>query len=124
MAKIGLIRCERNATRCPLTGCLTCIQETRQGFLGYDRAELIGIFTCACPGEHLSGYAKILEKKGADAIHLSTCTFAHKAEGRWVMGNGLCAQPEKVMKKLAAAVSIPCIMGSAHLPDDYCPEVF
>ena len=53
-----------------MTGCLTCIQETRQGFQGYDRAELIGIFTCECPGDHLADYAKILESKGADAIHL------------------------------------------------------
>jgi predicted metal-binding protein len=107
-----------------MTGCLTCMQETRQGFQGYDRAELIGIFTCECPGDHLADYAKILESKGADAIHLPTCTFAHKKDAQWVLGNGLCAQPDTIMEKLAGVVSIPCIKGSAHLPEGYQPEVF
>ncbi len=124
MAKIGLIRCERNIGSCPLTGCLTCIQKTRQGFQGYDQAELVGIFTCSCPGDHLMDYAKILQKKGAEAIHLATCTFSHKEDGQWVLGNGLCANPDDVMQKLATSVSIPCIKGSAHLPQGYQPEVF
>jgi predicted metal-binding protein len=124
MAKIGLIRCARNAGRCPITGCLTCMQETRQSFQGYDRAELVGIFTCECPGDHVADYAKILANKGADAIHLTTCTFAHKEEDKWVMGSGLCAQPDTIMEKMAAAVNIPCLKGSAHLPEGYQPEVF
>jgi len=124
MAKIGLIRCERNVDRCPMTGCLTCLQETRQGFQAYDQAELVGLFTCSCPGDHLADFAKILQKKGAEAIHLSTCAFAHKEDGRWVMGGGLCAQPDDVMQRLAEAVGIPCIKGSAHLPEGYEPEVF
>ncbi len=124
VAKIGLIRCERNVGKCPMTGCLTCISETRQGFQEYDQAELVGLFTCSCPGDHLAGYARILEKKGAEAIHLATCAFSHKEDGRWVMGDGLCARPDEVMQKLSAAVSIPCIKGSAHLPEGYRPEVF
>ena len=124
VAKIGIIRCGRNVDRCPMTGCLTCMQETRQGFQGYDRADLIGIFTCECPGDRLADYARILENKGADAIHLTTCAFAHKEEGKWVQGSGLCALPDTIMERLAATVSIPCIKGSAHLPDGYRPEVF
>ena len=124
MAKIGLIRCERNIAKCPMTGCLTCIHETRQAFQRYDQAELVGTFTCSCPGDRLADFAKILEKKGADAIHLATCAFAHKADGRWILGGGLCVQPDDVMQKLAAAVRIPCIKGSAHLPEGYQSEVF
>ena len=92
MAKIGLIRCERNAVSCPMTGCLTCIQKTRQGFQEYGQAELVGMFTCSCPGDrdHLVHYAKTLQKKGAAAIHLVTGAFAHKENGQWVMGNA-CA---------------------------------
>jgi predicted metal-binding protein len=124
MTKIGLIRCERNADKCPLTGCLTCIRETRQGFNGYDEAELVGMFTCTCPGDDLAEYARVLRKKGAEAIHLSTCAFSHKGEGQWIMGDGLCVEPDSVMKKLSGAVDIPCVMGTAHLPPGYRPEVY
>ena len=124
MAKIGLIRCERNIDKCPMTGCLTCINKNKQGFDAYEQAELVGTFTCTCPGDSLADFAKILKKKGAEAIHLATCAFAHKEDGQWVLGNGLCAQPDDVIKKLAAAVDIPCIKGSAHLPAGYKPEVF
>lgn len=69
MAKIGLIRCEKNETRCPLTGCLNSLKNGVEGFCGHDQTELVGVFTCRCPGDGLADLAKILKSKGADTIH-------------------------------------------------------
>ena len=124
MANIGIIRCEKNEGRCPLTGCLKSLRGTREGFTGYDDAEIIGIFTCKCPGDNVVPFAKILKQKGADAIHFCTCTFAQKNEGGWVMGNGFCDHIDQIIKNTAEAVSIPCVKGTAHLPQGYKPEVF
>ena len=51
MTKIGIIRCEKNAEKCPLTNCLKTLRDTKEGFAGYEHAELVGIFTCRCPGD-------------------------------------------------------------------------
>ena len=90
MTKIGLIRCEKNEKRCPLTGCIKSLESQSQGFAMYDKAQLVGVFTCRCPGDDAIEMAKILKSKGADAVHLCTCTFAHKENVQWMMGNGFC----------------------------------
>ncbi|MFZ0484058.1 MAG: CGGC domain-containing protein [Desulfobacterales bacterium] len=124
MENIGIIRCEKNADRCPLTNCLKSLKGGQQGFSGYDKGELIGVFTCKCPGDNVINLGKILKKKGAEAIHFCTCTFAHKKEGEWTMGGGFCDHIDNILKGLSNEVKIPCIKGTAHLPDGYVPEVF
>jgi len=41
MANIGIIRCEKNEDRCPLTNCLKSLRNTQEGFINYDSGELI-----------------------------------------------------------------------------------
>ena len=122
MTKIGLMRCEKNENRCPLTGCLTSLQTCTQGFAGYAAAEIAGVFTCRCPGDDVVEKANILKSKGAEAIHFCTCTFAHKASNAWVMGEGFCDHLDELMAKVAKGAGIPCVKGSAHLPEAYQVE--
>ncbi len=124
MANIGIIRCEKNAERCPLTNCIKSLRQCKQAFADYDEGELIGVFTCRCPGDNVANLAKILQSKGADAIHLCTCTFAQKTGEGWVMGSGFCDKVDEIMEKLSGAVDVPCVKGTAHLPDGYTPEIY
>ena len=124
MTSIGIIRCEKNAEKCPLTGCIKSLQNAREGFSGYDNGALVGVFTCKCPGENVVDLGKILKSKGAEAIHFCTCTFAKKNEGKWVLGNGFCDQTDEILKNLSAQLGIPCVKGTAHLPEGYQAEVF
>mgnify|MGYP001130763833 CR=1 FL=1 len=124
MANLGIIRCEKNETRCPLTSCLKSLSESVQGFSSYDHAELIGVFTCRCPGDSLVNLAKILKSKGADAIHFCTCTFAHREDGKWVEGGGYCDRLDNLLRHLSAEADIPCIKGTAHLPEGYRAEQY
>ena len=80
MANVAIIRCEKNETKCPLTSCISCLTEKKEGFAGYDDTRLAGIFTCRCPGDDAVNLAKILKSKGADAIHFCTCTFAKRTD--------------------------------------------
>lgn len=124
MSKIGLIRCEKNESRCPLTGCFKSMLAANQGFALYDRVELSGVFTCHCPGDNVGDLAKILKSKGAEAIHFCTCTFAHKDEGAWVQGAGFCDHVDALLQQAADQSGLPCVKGSAHLPAGYQPAVF
>lgn len=124
MTKIGLIRCEKNESRCPLTGCINTLTTRTQGFAMYDDTQLVGFFTCHCPGDNIVEKAKILKSKGAEAIHLSTCTFAHKEDGKWVEGNGFCEIIDDLAERISKGAQIPCVKGSAHLPKGYQPEKF
>lgn len=124
MAAIGLIRCEKNENRCPLTGCLKSLENHVQGFSNHDHTELVGVFTCHCPGDDLIDKAKILKSKGADTIHICTCTFASKKDGQWVKDGGFCGNIDDLMQKMSSAAKITCIKGTAHLPDGYQPQVF
>lgn len=124
MAAIGLIRCEKNANRCPLTGCLKSLADGVQGFSDHDQTELVGFFSCHCPGDDLVEKARILKSKGADTIHICTCTFASKKEGQWVPEGGFCDHVDELMQKMANSAQITCIKGTAHLPKGYQPEVF
>ena len=49
MANIGIIRCEKNEDRCPLTNCLKSLRDTQEAFINYDSGELIGVFTLQMP---------------------------------------------------------------------------
>jgi predicted metal-binding protein len=121
---IGLIRCEKNEQRCPLTGCLTCLKETREGFADYDQAHLSGVFTCRCPGDNVANLGKILKSKGVEAIHFCTCTFASKEDGKWKLGQGFCENVDDLLKKISRETGLHCVKGSAHLPEEYSVETF
>ena len=125
MTKIGLIRCDNNLDTCPMTGCLTCLQKREQGFSGYEQTSLTGIMTCHCPGDDIAAKAKLLKKKGAEVIHLCTCLFSKRKDGKtWSLGNGYCDHADAMAARIAEETGIPCIKGSAHLPRGYTPEVF
>ena len=66
--------------------------------------------------------AKILKSKGADAIHFCTCTFAGKTETGWKMeSGGFCSHIDTLMEEVHQATGLPCVKGTAHLPEGYVP---
>jgi predicted metal-binding protein len=120
MPQVGVIRCEKNMDQCPLTNCLRCLDERKEGFTGYEDCQLMGVFVCRCPGENATDLARILKSKGAEAIHFCTCTFAGKDEDGWSLEkDGLCAQIDEIIERVHSDVGIPCVKGTAHLPKGY-----
>ena len=120
MTKVGIIRCEKNMDRCPLTSCINSLSGAKEGFSIYDDCELTGIFTCRCPGDVAVDHAKILKAKGADAVHFCTCTFASKGDNGWTLeGGGFCEQIDDLIDKVHDAAGVSCVKGSAHLPKNY-----
>ena len=124
MTNIGIIRCEKNAEQCPLTSCLKSLNGSKEGFSLHENAQLIGVFTCKCPGDNVVTLGKILKNKGAEAIHFCTCTFAHKEDGKWTVGGGFCDDVDAILQRLSTEADIPCVKGTAHLPQGYTPETF
>ncbi len=124
MKQIGIIRCEKNETRCPMTSCLKALDQGREGFQGEGELKLMGVFTCRCPGGGVADMARILKSKGAEQIHFCTCMFAHKDKDGWIEGDGLCPHAADLARDAARAAGIPCVLGSAHLPEGYRPEIF
>lgn len=123
MTKIGIIRCEKNELKCPLTGCFKSLNTTTQGFEMYEEAELVGVFTCRCPGDNVQNLAKILKAKGAEAIHMPTCLFANKTKEGWKLeGGGFCDKTDQLLDDIHEASGLPCVKGAAHLPKGYTPE--
>ncbi|MFO7964117.1 MAG: CGGC domain-containing protein [Desulfobacterales bacterium] len=121
--KIAFIRCEKNENRCPLTNCLKCMMETKEGFAEYENCYPAGVFTCRCPGDNIPEQAKILKAKGAEAIHFVTCSFAKKTDEGWIEGNGFCDHLEDLMEAAHKASGLTCVKGTAHLPEGYKPEI-
>jgi predicted metal-binding protein len=124
MKQIGIIRCEKNETRCPMTSCLKALDQGREGFQGEGELKLMGVFTCRCPGGGVADMARILKSKGAEQIHFCTCMFAHKDKDGWIEGDGLCPHAADLARDAARAAGIPCVLGAAHLPEGYRPEIF
>ncbi len=124
MKQIGIIRCEKNETRCPMTSCLKALDQGREGFQGEGELKLMGVFTCRCPGGGVADMARILKSKGAEQIHFCTCMFAHKDKDGWIEGDGLCPHAADLARDAARAAGIPCVLGSAHLPKGYRPDIF
>lgn len=123
MKKVAIIRCEKNETRCPLTNCLKSLMENKEAFAGYDKAVPVGIFTCRCPGDNIAALAGILKSKGTEVIHFCTCMFASKTKEGWKMDKGgFCSHLDLLMEKAHQATGLPCVKGSAHLPEDYVLE--
>jgi predicted metal-binding protein len=100
------------------------MEETAQGFAGYDECSLAGVFTCRCPGEDFTNLAKILKAKGADVVHVTTCSFSKKTEDGWQLGDGFCDRIDQLARSAAADAGIDVIKGTAHLPKEYSPEKF
>ncbi|KAB1440928.1 CGGC domain-containing protein [Pseudodesulfovibrio senegalensis] len=123
MTKIGIIRCEKNEERCPMTNCLKCLMETREGFADYEECVPVGVFTCRCPGDNFSTLVRTLKAKGAEVVHVPTCSFANKQGGEWFLGDGLCMKVDDLLERAANDADIPVVKGTAHLPRDYQPEV-
>jgi predicted metal-binding protein len=124
MTKIGIIRCEKNEKTCPLTACITCLEQRTQGFQSYDQARLAGVFTCRCNEDNVEDLARILKAKGVEAIHVPTCLFANKADGKWTTdGGGLCDKLDTLLDRMRDASGLPCIQGTAHLPEGFVPEI-
>lgn len=123
MTKVAILRCEKNEKACPLTGCIRSLEQTQEGFQGYDKAELAGVFTCRCPGDDVQALARILKNKGAEAIHLCTCAFAGKTPDGWQLeAGGLCDKADELLAAMHEATGLPCVKGTAHLPQGYAPQ--
>jgi predicted metal-binding protein len=120
MTQVGIIRCEKNMDRCPLTNCLKCLDECKEGFAEYDACRLVGVFTCRCPGEGSVDLAKVLKSKGAEMLHFCTCTFAGKDEGGWTLEkDGFCDHIDRIIEQVHKEVGLRCVKGTAHLPKGY-----
>jgi predicted metal-binding protein len=124
MTKAAIIRCEKNEEKCPLTNCLKCLLETKEGFERYSECMPAGVFTCRCPGDNASNLAKILKSKGAEVIHFCTCTFANKTDIGWDSSNGgFCENLDEIIGRVNKESGLPCVKGTAHLPKDYTLEI-
>lgn len=123
MTSIGIIRCEKNEIKCPLTSCIKSLEGSIQGFAGYDECSLTGVFTCRCPGDDFSNMVRILKAKGAETVHVVTCAFSRKGDGEWFLGEGFCPKLDEIAQAAAKDANIPVVKGTAHLPAGYSPEV-
>lgn len=124
MTKVAIIRCEKNEEKCPLTNCFKCLVEKKEGFSKYDECRPVGVFTCRCPGDNVSTLAKILKSKGAGVIHLQTCAFAKKTDQGWDSSNGgFCENLDEIIDRVNKESGLPCVKGTAHLPEGYAPEI-
>lgn len=121
---IGLIRCEKNEKKCPLTSCIKSHDSTVEGFAGYEDCSLTGVLTCRCPGDDFADMVKILKAKGAEAVHIVTCTFARKEGRSWEIGDGFCERIEELSCNAAEECRVPVVMGTAHLPVGYILKSF
>lgn len=125
MTQAAIIRCEKNEHRCPLTSCLDCLLEGKEGFAGYSECKPVGIFTCRCPGDNVGALAKILKAKGADVIHVCSCTFSKKTAKGWIAAEGgLCDHLDAIMARIHKETGLPVVKGTAHLPKDYSLETW
>ena len=121
MPKIGIIRCEKNADKCPLTACFAAMAGRKAAFEIYEEHCVpAGVFTCRCPGDGVVEMANILKKKGTEVIHFCTCTFATRTGEGWSMENGgFCEDINKSIARVHEDTGIPCVKGTAHLPRGY-----
>ena len=125
MTAIGLLRCPENEFKCPLTNCFRSLLSRQQAFAGYEHTDLAGVFTMHRNRDTTLDLARILQSKGAEVIHVVTCAFAHKDQGKtWHLGNGFVSNVDDLCAAISTASGLPCIKGSAHLPRNYSPEVF
>jgi hypothetical protein len=56
--------------------------------------------------------------------YFCTCSFAHKEEGKWLIGDEFCSDIDDILKRISTEAETSCVKGTAHLPKEYVPEVF
>lgn len=77
----------------------------------------IGIFRCAqnekeCP-------------MTSCFLSFVTCSFSYKGDGKiWYLGNGFFENVDDLAIKISRETGLPCVKGTAHLPEEYTVEVF
>ncbi|SHK43828.1 Predicted metal-binding protein [Desulfatibacillum alkenivorans DSM 16219] len=124
MEKIGIIRCEKNETTCPLVGCIKPMSGKAQAYKDYEDPQLMGVFTCRCPGDNVVELAGIMKKKGIEFIHFPTCLFSTKTEDGWASEpGGFCGKLPELMKAVHEATGLPVVAGTGHLPKGHIVEV-
>ena len=100
--------------------CLTCLFKGKEGFVGHMDCTPAGVLTCRCPGDNVAAMANILKAKGADVIHVCTCTFARKTARGWrAAEGGFCDHIEEIIDRIQTETGLPVVKGTAHLPVDY-----
>ncbi len=125
MSKIGIFRCQGNEKKCPLTNCLLSLQQGKQAFSSYDEVELYGVFSLQEDFEENVNLANIMKSKGVEVIHIVTCAFSNKSSGKnWELGGGYCSNVDSLAEKIARETGLPCVKGTAHLPQEYELESF
>lgn len=120
MATIGIIRCEKSLSLCPLSSCLRCIS-SEKSFAGAPPL-LAGIVTCRCPGDGAVDLASQLKAKGAEIIHFCTCAFAEKTEIGWVREGVFCKDIDRILLRISRETGIPCKKVVAPLPEVLIPH--
>lgn len=124
MTDVAIIRCEKNRDKCPLKNCLKSLFDKKQAFADYELTSPAGVFTCRCPGDNAVDLAKKLKAKGAEVIHFTTCTFASKTADGWTSEDGgFCEDIENLISTVSREADIPCVRGTAHLPQGYHPVI-
>ncbi len=121
MTRIGMLRSRHNERQCPLTNCFKSLDEGVQGFSDDGGAVPAGVFTLAESDDETVQLAKILKSKGADAVHIVTCAFARKADAGWVVEAERLTAMEALAGRIASEAKLPCVLGTAHLPEGYAP---
>jgi len=122
MTQVAIIRCEKNLEKCPLKSCLMSLVNKKQAFEQYTETTPGGVFVCRCPGDNAVELARKLKLKGADTIHFTTCTFASKTTDGWTEeAGGFCEEIDEIIARVSRTVGIPCVKGTAHLPQGYTP---
>jgi predicted metal-binding protein len=125
MTQVAIIRCEKNEKKCPLTSCLNCLLESKEGFAMHCDCMPAGIFTCRCPGDNVVDFAKIFKAKGADVIHFCTCAFSKRTDRGWIAAEGgFCDHLDEMILRIHDETGLPVVKGTAHLPKDYSLEVW
>jgi predicted metal-binding protein len=121
MPKVAIIRCEKNQDECPLTAGFAALKSRTAAFKGYDEdCDLVGVFTCHCPGDSAIDLAGILKNKGVEVLHFCTCTFSAKTDGGWSMEKGgFCEGIDGIIERVHTETGLPCVKGTAHLPREY-----
>ena len=121
MPKVAIIRCEKNEDQCPLTAGLASLKNRKAAFEIYEEeCNLMGVFTCHCPGDCAVDLVNNLKNRGAEAIHFVTCAFATQVDGGWSMENGgFCPNIDKIIESVHNETGLPCVKGTAHLPKNY-----
>ncbi len=122
MPKVAIIRCEKNQDECPLTAGFAALKSRTAAFKGYDEdCDLVGVFTCHCPGDSAIDLASILKNKGVEVLHFSTCLLLHLLLPTCQLHKrgGFCESIDGIIERVHSETGLACVKGTAHLPKEY-----